>query len=153
MERKSTFHLMICTPFGDLSNEEIKESIHNITDFMTDEIVNRFSEDNGSEMNEVSVIFFHNHINYCRPTLSDNDREEDYKLMCMANGLSNIMAECDFVVFGPGWEKSRGCLAEATVAVLYHKPIFALTLDEDSQYGLISDREFKQLLKDNLFEL
>jgi sporulation protein YlmC with PRC-barrel domain len=51
---------------------------------------------------------------------------EDYRLMCLGNGISNIMAECDAEVFADNWSESRGCMMEMMSALLYHKPIIAL---------------------------
>lgn len=145
---KYTYRVMVCTPFNGLSDEAINNEIDRIVDFVHDYIIESLKKES-SDGSEINLCFYDNNICYRRPNLSDDDRDYDYRLMCMANGLSNIMAECDFVVFGPGWEKSRGCLAEATVAKLYNKPVVAL----EEYVDLVTNRSHVEVMNPARFKL
>ena len=141
---KAKVNVMVCTPFAGLTDDEIEFNIHKTTSKLTDIVLALF-EDNDEGYDELEVNFFSNNINYQRPCIPcDTDTMEDYRLMCLGNGISNIMAECDAVVFANEWHESRGCMMEMMVALLYHKPIVALDengdpIDRDQMMDIAKD--------------
>jgi len=149
MSNKVKVNVMICTPFTGLSDEEIESNIHDTASKLTDIVLALF-RDNDEGYDELEVHYFSNNINYQRPMIPyDTDTEEDYKLMCFGNGISNIMAECDAVVFANNWSKSRGCMMEMLSALFYHKPIVAL----DEQGNPITRDHMMDIVKSSINEM
>ena len=146
---KSKVNIMICTPFSGLSDGEIKSNIRDAASRIMDMALDLF-RDNNEGYDELEVHYFTNHINYQRPMIPcDTNTMEDYQLMCLGNGISNIMAECDAVVFADNWFESRGCMMEMISALLYHKPI--VTLDEK---GNAIDRDhLMDIVKDSITDM
>ncbi len=146
---KVKVNVMICTPFAGLSDEEIEFNIHNTAAKLTDIVLALFKDDDGG-YDELEVHYFSNNINYQRPMIPcDTDTVEDYRLMCLGNGISNIMAECDAVVFANTWHASRGCMMEMLSALLYHKPIVAL-----DEHGNVIDRDhMMDIVKSSINEM
>lgn len=149
MSNKVKVSVMICTPFSGLSDDEIKFNIRDTCSKLTDIVLNLF-KDNDEGYDELEVHYFSNNINYQRPMIPcDADTEEDYKLMCFGNGISNIMSECDAVVFANKWHESRGCMMEMLSALLYHKPIVAL----DENGNVITRDHMMDIVKSSINEM
>jgi hypothetical protein len=148
MSIKATVSVMICTPFSGLTDHEIESNIHNTCSKLTDIVMDLFRND--EEYDELEVHYFSNNINYQRPMIPCNtDTMEDYRLMCLGNGISSIMAECDAVVFANKWHESRGCMMEMLSALLYHKPIIAL----DEQGNPITRDHMLDIVKDSILDM
>ena len=146
---KVMVNVMICTPFAGLSDEEIESNIHDTASKLTDIVLSLF-RDNNEGYDELQVHYFSNNINYQRPMIPcDTDTMEDYKLMCFGNGISNVMAECDAVVFANKWNESRGCMMEMMSALLYHKPIVAL----DKDGNVITRDHMMDIVKDSINDM
>lgn len=140
--------VMICTPFAGLTDHQIESNIHDTSCKLTDIIVDLFRDDDAYD--KLEVHFFSNNINYQRPAIPcDTDTMEDYRLMCLGNGITNIMAECDAVVFAGKWHESRGCMMEMMAALLYHKPIVAL----DEQGNPIDRDHMMDIVKDSINDM
>ena len=146
---KSKVNIMICTPFSGLSDGQIKSNIHDAASKLMDIALDLF-RDNDEGYDELEVHYFSNHINYQRPMIPcDTNTMEDYRLMCLGNGISNIMAECDAVVFTDNWFESRGCMMEMISALLYHKPIVALDKNGDA----ITQDHLMDIVKDSITDM
>jgi hypothetical protein len=149
MTTKAKVNVMICTPFAGLSDDEIEFNIHKTASKLTDIVLDLF-KDNEDGYNELEVHFFSNNINYQRPMIPcDTDTMEDYRLMCLGNGISNIMAECDAVVFANKWYESHGCMIEMISALMYHKPIVAL----DEEGNPITRDHMMDIVKDSINDM
>ncbi len=149
MTTKAKVNVMICTPFAGLSDKEIEFNIHKTASKLTDIVLALF-QDNDEGYDELEVHYFSNNINYQRPMIPcDTDTMEDYRLMCLGNGISNIMAECDAVVFAGKWHESRGCMMEMMSALLYHKPIVAL----DEEGNVINRDHMMDIVKDSINDM
>ena len=146
---KAKVNVMICTPFAGLTDDEIESNIHDTASKLTDIVLDLF-RDNDDGYDELEVHYFSNNINYQRPMIPcDTDTMEDYRLMCLCNGISNIMAECDAVMFANKWHESRGCMMEMLSALLYHKPIVAL----DEQGNVIDRDHMMDIVKDSILDM
>lgn len=146
---KSKINIMICTPFSGLSDGQIKSNIRDAASKLMDMALDLF-RDNDEGYDELEVHYFSNHINYQRPMIPcDTNTMEDYRLMCLGNGISNIMAECDAVVFTDNWSESRGCMMEMISALLYHKPIVAL----DEKGNAIDRDHLMDIVKDSITDM
>lgn len=149
MSNKAKVNVMICTPFSGLTDKEIEFNIHNTASKLTDIVLSLFV-DNDEGYDALEVDCFNNHINYQRPMIPDDvGTMESYRLMCLGNGISNIMAECDAVVFANNWHESRGCMMEMMSALLYHKPIVAL--DEDG--NVLEHDHMMDIIKDSITDM
>lgn len=149
MSNKVKVNVMICTQFAGLTDEEIEFNIRDTCCDLTDIVLGLFS-DNDEGYDELEVHYFSNNINYQRPMIPcDTGTMEDYRLMCLGNGISNIMAECDAVVFANKWYESRGCMMEMLSALLYHKPIVAL----DEQCNVIDRDHMMDIVKDSINDM
>lgn len=148
MTTKAKVNVMICTPFSGLTDDEIKNNIHDTAVKLTD-ILNLFKDyDDGYD--ELEIHYFSNNINYQRPMIPcDTNTMEDYGLMCLGNGISNIMAECDVAVFANKWYDSRGCMMEMLSALMYHKPIIAL----DEQGNVIEHDHMIDIVKSSINDM
>ena len=149
MSNKAKVNVMVCTPFAGLTDDEINCNIRVTCSKLMDIILALF-QDNDEGYDELEVHYFSNNINYQRPAIPcDTDTMEDYRLMCLGNGISNIMAECDAVVFANEWHESRGCMLEMLSALFYHKPIVAL-----DEHGEVIDREhMMDIVKDFILDM
>ena len=146
---KSKVNIMICTPFSGLTDGQIKSNIRDAASRIMDMALDLF-RDNNEGYDELEVHYFTNHINYQRPMIPcDTNTMEDYRLMCLGNGISNIMAECDAVVFADNWSESRGCMMEMISALLYHKPIVALNKNGDA----ITQDQLMDIVKDSITDM
>lgn len=149
MSNKAKVNVMVCTPFAGLTDDEINCNIRVTCSKLTDIVLDLF-QDNDEGYDELEVHFFSNNINYQRPAIPcDTDTMEDYRLMCLGNGISNIMAECDAIVFAGKWHESRGCMMEMLSALLYHKPIVAL----DEQDNPIDRDHMMDIVKDSINDM
>lgn len=146
---KAKVNVMVCTPFAGLTDDEIECNIRVTCSKLTDIVLPMF-QDNDEGYDELEVHFFSNNINYQRPAIPcDTDTMEDYRLMCLGNGISNIMAECDAIVFAGKWHESRGCMMEMMAALLYHKPIVAL----DEEGNVITRDHMLDIVKDSINDM
>ena len=108
-----------------LDDKAIKDSIKECQDFIIDYVSSHFADD--ADTDEVSVILTDNMVNYKCPAVAEDDT--GYRLFCLGNGISNVMAMSDIVVFAPGWVNSKGCVVEAFIAKLYGKNICMINRD------------------------
>lgn len=112
---KQQVYVMICCPMRDRSDEEIKWSL-----LETRKWVEQYMGPS------VEVTCFDNLVHYHNPSLMGIENRDSYGLFCLGNGLANVMAQCNYIVFAPGWNDSRGCIVEMIAARLYGKAVIAL---------------------------
>lgn len=138
---EKTITMMICCPMRGLDNDQIRHSLMELQTFIIDEY-NKYEH-------EVSIKFTDNFVNYSCPMLDHDDN--GFRMFCLGNGIANVMAGCDVVVFAPGWHLSRGCLAEAVIAKLYKKQIIAVDRNvESSKLYVTTHDTFMRYLKNGL---
>jgi hypothetical protein len=97
----------------------------------------------------VEVTCFDNMVNYHNPSLMGTEENRDsYGLFCLGNGLANVMAHCNYIVFAPGWNDSRGCIVEMIAATMYGKPAIALNRNvDDGELYKVSQESIDDMLK------
>lgn len=135
---KQHVYVMICCPMRDKSDEEIKAWI-----LETRKWVERYMGPS------VEVTCFDNMVHYRNPSLMGIDKNLDsYGLFCLGNGLANVMAHCNYIVFAPGWNDSRGCIVEMLAARLYGKAAIALNQNvDDGELYKVSQESIDDMLK------
>lgn len=135
---KQRVYVMICCPMRDKSDEEIKYQL-----LETRKWVEQYMSPT------VEVICFDNMVNYHNPSLMDTEENRDsYGLFCLGNGLANVMAQCNYIVFAPGWNCSQGCIVEMIAAKLYGKPAIALNRNiADGELYKVSQESIDDMLK------
>jgi hypothetical protein len=58
------------------------------------------------------------------------------------------MAHCNYIVFAPGWNSSRGCIVEMIAARLYGKPTIVLNRNGyDGKLYKVSPETIHDMLK------
>ena len=135
---KQRVYVMICCPMRDKSDEEIKYQL-----LETRKWVEQYMGPT------VEVICFDNMVNYRNPSLMDTEENRDsYGLFCLGNGLANVMAHCNYIVFAPGWNGSRGCIVEMIASRLYGKAVIALNRNSyDGKLYKVSPETIHDMLK------
>lgn len=125
--------VMTCLPFSGKTTEEImidKRYIENkVSHWIADDYKSRHitAELNYLSM-QIEIEFYDNYLDYRTPMILEESNE--HSMYCLGQGISSIMANVEYVVFGEGWYKSRGCLMEMITAWSYGKRIIALTDDK-----------------------
>jgi hypothetical protein len=125
--------VMTCLPFSGKTTEEIMVNKHYIENKVSHWIRDDYKRTHiTAELNylsmQIDIEFYDNFVAYKTPMLSEDS--DGHSVYCLGQGLSSIMPNVDYVIFGEGWEKSRGCLMEMIVAWSYGKRIIALTDDK-----------------------
>lgn len=120
---------MICVPFRGKTPSQVMLSLQHTKNQITPRIIDDYKQHHiTAELNylsmDIEVVFYDNDIDYRTPHLRS---EDDHSLFCLGNGISHVMSNVDYIVFGYDWEKSRGCLVECITAWSYGKRIFAYT--------------------------
>lgn len=134
---KQLVYVMICCPMRDRSDEEIKWSL-----LETRKWVEQYMGPS------VEVTCFDNLVHYHNPSLMGVENRDSYGLFCLGNGLANVMAQCNYIVFAPGWNDSRGCIVEMIAAKLYGKPAIALNRNvDDGELYKVSQEAIDDMLK------
>ena len=140
--------VMTCLPFKGKTTEEIMINKHYIENKVSHIIIDDYKKNHiTAELNylsmQIDIEFYDNFVAYKTPMLSEDS--DGHSLYCFGQGVSSIMPNVEYVVFGEGWEKSRGCLMEAITAWSYGKRIIALTNDKFLKDFKVFKRAVKEL--------
>ena len=140
--------VMTCLPFKGKTTEEIMINKHYIENKVSHIIIDDYKKNHiTAELNylsmQIDIEFYDNFVAYKTPMLSEDS--DGHSLYCFGQGVSSIMPNVEYVVFGEGWEKSRGCLMEAITAWSYGKRIIALTDDKFLKDFKVFKRAVKEL--------
>ena len=123
-------NVMTCMPMSNKTPAEIMQTKIYVEEHARRRIIDDWKSSHITpELNylsqDIDVKFCDNYMQYHHPLI--DEESDDHGLYCLGNGISTFMPHVQYVIFGEGWDKSRGCLMEAIIAWSYGKKIFAYT--------------------------
>ena len=123
-------YAFLCLPFHGKSQKEIRKDLQVCEKWFRQVITDE------------DMQFINNNIAYPRFNQTDNN----FRLMCVSIGLLIKMRKADNICFGPGWEKSKGCMLEAFAAALYGKHIYAITSIDDTVHIVTGEAAYMSIM-------